>query len=84
VLHWYCLFFGSYMVVWICILYSNVKGTLPTAAMWLEGIAAVVMTVGCFGYICAIITKSPNENEVRGLEESLNELQQCPSRPDLG
>jgi hypothetical protein len=76
VLRWYGLFFGSCAVLWICILYSNVTGTaLPTAATsWLGGIAAVVMTVGFFGLICTIITKSPNERgNVRETDQSIQE-----------
>jgi hypothetical protein len=38
-----CLLFGSGLIVCTCFLYDKVQGTLPSAAKWLVGIAAVVM-----------------------------------------
>jgi hypothetical protein len=71
---WHSLYVGSVIVVWMCILYNMEKGSLPTSAMWLEGIAVVVMFVSCCGSICTIGTTSPHESEDHGLEESRNEL----------
>jgi hypothetical protein len=40
---WLCLFAASGLVVCICLEYSEVTGTLPTACVWLQGIVAVLM-----------------------------------------
>jgi hypothetical protein len=62
---WGCLLFGSGVGLCICFVYDKVEGPLPSAAMWLAGIAAVVMLVSFFGLVCTAKSRSINDNEVR-------------------
>jgi hypothetical protein len=62
-------FFASCLFIQLCALFSSVIGTLPTAILWLEGVAVVVMVFCYVGLISAICTANG-----RGIEESLNEL----------
>jgi hypothetical protein len=79
---WVCLYAVSGFVALNCRLYSNVNGALPTAVIWLQGVATVLLGVSCFwlNYMITMdyITMSADKNEVRNLR-SPNELQGAPT-----
>jgi hypothetical protein len=63
---WYCLMYGSSLIVWFFVILYSVKGTtMPTPAKWIVVIATVMMLVGYAGTCCA--AKPSTENEARGV-----------------